>query len=371
MTLKRSWKESISGFTSLISEILDPRSWIVIVAFFAIITVNHHSGGDGYRDGKITVFAVAVCLAASYWIGKNVQVLLGIAYAIVSVRWVWDQCPPYGLLTVAGIPGMLFLAKISSEVPWLTLLCLRVAAWVQVILCYLQILDIETFGSNNPFFRFLLTGSLGHPIVVGAFLAMLVPVACRFFTWVEALLFLFFAVYANSTCASLGLVVASCFFMMKRYGSWHFVAIGAAAAVVCIAGAYYHPEIEFFSFSGRFVPRKRAWELILANPYGYGAGSWFGRYPEWAVPYDKVWDFLHSEPIQLLFEGGWQVFIPTAIGTVLLVFSIEMWAACSLIIILVDSFGAFPMHLAALNFLTCVTIFLGKGLSYGKSISNP
>lgn len=313
---------------------------------------------DPFREGKLFIFLFAMCAGGAVWAARRYDALLGLALLLFSYKWLQGNLQIYGTFATAGVLGMLLFTSLLAKKEGFLLTTLRVSTWLQMILSLVQYCGVRTFGANDAYFDGLMQGSFGHPIVVGAWFAAVVPLAFKYWTIFEAILLVLFVLLSGTTMAALALLGAFLYYLWRLRGR-DAIYLGAICACVCLLGAYFLPQVEFFSASGRMLPWRVAGRLILENPWGYGPGSWFGRYQEWKVPYFRIWDFLHSDVLQLLFEGGFVVFSLTLIALYRILARMELVWGCVLSALFVNSLGAFPFHLPPLAFLACVALACG------------
>lgn len=325
----------------------------------ALNSVYTGYGGDPFRDGKTILFMVVATLVGSFWIGRSTDWCLGAAHAVFTLSWAYSGARVFGLLPVLGPIALLACAQICASNEKLFLLLLRVTTWAQLGLAAYQRFGGRTFGGNNPAYDYTMQGSFGNQVVVGAFFAMMVPLAFRFWSAREGLLITLFCLFSGSTMAVLALLGAFLYYLWRLRGR-DAIYLGLIALGACILGAVLFPQVEFFSISGRQVPFRRAWELILLNPWGYSPGSWLAGYQNWQVPYPRIWSPMHSDPLQLLFEGGWPTFLLAAIGCFRVLSRVSLVYGCALAAVLVNSLGGFPFHLSALAFLAVTFLVMGQ-----------
>lgn len=321
------------------------------------------------------IFYYAAVVAGACFIGNRVDRYLGIAYLLAGFQFVWGGMKVYGFHFIVGFPAFLAIATLAVRKEWLLLYCLRVATWVQVVFSLIHVFPwgsglfgryyVPTFGANDPYFWGMAQGSMGHGVVAACWFAAMVPLALRYWTLWEVLLFSVMVFLCKSTMGVLAL------FAVVYMGAWKLCNRGSerrfllsvlvSGGALLILAAWLFPQVEFFSISGRQIPWKKAYELILQNPFGFGPGSWAGRYAEWKVEYPRMFDFMHSDPLQLVFEIGVG---PASLAFFALYRIIEKssatWA-CVLFAIFVNSLGGFPLHIPQIGFVFCVALTLGIG----------
>jgi O-antigen ligase len=338
------------------------RNWsnsvVLLLAFVAINIVNQHVAGDPFREGKMIIFIFTALVAGCFWVARRFDPWLAAVIGIASAEWAFANGPVYGILPTAGVLGFLYLGHIASENRWLALWILRVSTWLQAVFCVLQICHVQTFGSMDPNFIGSITGNMGHPIVVGAWLAACAPLAYFYWSRVEFMICVALALYSGSTMAVMALFAGGAYVWCRRMPIlWLGIPL---AAVMLGIGVWFFPQVEFFSLSGRMLPWKVAYEWILKSPWvGYGPGSWAGLYPTWKVEYSRVWDFQHNDWLQLCFELGVPVLLISLASAVSILNKMSLAYGACLVALMVNALGAFPFHLASLGFLTCCVLGMG------------
>lgn len=349
---------------------LDAKAALVIASYVATNIVFQWMPGDKFRDGKLLFFILTLMLAASVFVARRYDVFLGLALAIFSFLWVFYKIPISGVLPCCGVAAALIFSSYVAERNDVIFLTLRASTWLQIAFSSLQWAGFQPFGVDNPYFNYLIQGNMGHPIVVGCWFAAMAPIAFFYWSRWEFFLILIFSLRTYSSTTILALVGAYAFYQYRLRGRVVLLPIIAGVLALGFA-AYLFPHIEFFSFSGRFLVWRRAWELILDNPLGYGPGSWFGRYQEWGVQYPRVWDYLHSDILQLLFEGGVAVFILSVVSIYRIANRIRVPEGAAIFAILANAFGAFPLHIPQIGFLFCALLAIGinkeENIAEGKS----
>lgn len=345
MQQQKPWKNS------LVSPVL-------LLAFVAVNVVNKHVGGDPFREGKMIIFLLAALFAGCVWVAQRFDPWLAAVMGIASAEWAWKGGTFYGILPTAGVLGFLYLGHVASRDQWLTHWILRASTWIQVVFCLAQMLRIKTFGGNDPYFDGLIYGSMGHPVVVGAWFAAVAPLAWFYWSKAEFLVCAALALWSGSTMAIVALLAGGGYVWVRRVPSLALLAI--PAALLLLLGVYLFPEVEFFSISGRQIPWRVAYEHILQSPWvGYSPGSWDGMYETWKVPFHKRWNFVHNDWLQLCFELGIPAFCIAMVAAYsVLRKALLPYGAC-LAALLVNALGNFPFHLPGLSFLFVVALALG------------
>lgn len=354
----------------------NPLTIIAILVFIGINFVNIFMGGDPTREGKMVFFILAALLAGATYVHKNIHGYTGILLGYASLLWFIDGLHIYGTLLCVGSLGFLLLANemvMNAEEELFSLL--RISLWIQLGASFLELVGF------HPFLMGGVQGTLGHPMAASVFLAMLLPFCVEKWTRWETALTIIIILAMGSTTGILGMVAALYFYLYRRNRKISLL-LGAVGGLACTLGAYFLPEVEFFSFSGRFLPWSAAWNHIAHGGwhavFGYGPGSWFGLYGcqladaksvdcsvnHWGVGYTRIWDFLHSDPLQLLLELGIVGFGIALVGILDLLRRSKTWVGASLSAIFVNSLGAFPFHLPVSGFLFCVLLALTK--KHGK-----
>lgn len=344
-----------------------------LLAFFAIIFFNTDIAPygiygviaspfmDPFREGKTALFILSALLLASSWIGKTFDIFLGFAFAIISIKWVMIQhISSMGTIPVVGSMAFLFIGSNAAKFKH-SLTIVRVIVHIQIAIGLLQIFGFNILGSiaSLPWFGpGLPFGTLGNPAVLGALMAMVLPIS--FYKWskAETLLILAMVFLTRSTMPVFAVIGAIAVYVYKKYGIGYTAPI-LMLCLLSLGGTILFPESEIFSFSGRLLVWSKAWHKIQYNLHGYGAGAWFGYYPQWKIDYKGVWDFVHNDWLQLLFEVGIIPFSLIVLAAIRIINRVPMWAACSMGAMMANAIGFFPFHLSALAFLFCLVLSLG------------
>lgn len=336
--------------------------WLIVV--FTIVAWDPHllcspgALGDPFRDGKLRIM---VYLAAPV-IAWAACFRLPPALCLLWIWWVWLWAymglDSYGWAEVA-LPvfflfGARYVTRLGSVLP-----AVRACYVLQVGLALLQILGwcppiFDGHGTKE------LIGTMGQFTLLGAFLAPLVPYA--FFRWsmVEAALG-FIVVVASGSAMSIAALCAALVAMFWKEVSFR-LALAATGLGGAITGLLYLglPDNSFFNTSGRIYVWRLAWERIKERPWGWGPGSWEGLYTFWNVPSATpyvTWDRLHSDWLQLVFEGGW---ISAAIAAVyvagFLFWTRSSFRAAVVAGLAVNALGNFPFHFVPTAFLFALAI---------------
>lgn len=354
---------------------MKPYLFVALVAFLGI-NAWYGTGvvHDPFRDGKILYLVLACSLATATWIGRRFNFFLGSTYALVSIDWLFfHQFSVSSTMPLVLSAATLFLADFLAKEPGIVFPLLRMTAWIQVGLGIVQLAGAKTFyWTVAPHFGWYIPfGTTGHPVVFGAVLAMLLPLSLAKWTKIESLLIFVLILATRSTMPVLAVVAAGGWYSLNRW-KWWCVPSLTLLLWILVAGAYWLPSTEFFDFNGRWVPWRRAWELIQENPFGYGIGSWVAHYVDWKVPYNVLlfdpasgqmqpvyWAPMHNDWLEFLFDAGVVPFSLLIAGAFRVLLKAELWAACSVIALFANALGSFPFHLAITSFIFSVILCLG------------
>lgn len=333
-------------------------SLVLVLAFVAANIVYQKVAGDPFREGKMIIFFFTIMVAGCVWVAGRFDSWLAAVIGIASAEWAFANGPVYGIVPTVGVFGFLYLGHVASQNRWTTHLVLRATTWLQAVFCLLQIFHVPTFGSNDPYFKDLIIGSMGHPVVVGAWFAAVAPLAWFYWSRAEFLICVALCLWSGSTMAIVALFAGGGYVLVRRMPKLWLLAI--PGIVVLASGVYFLPEVEFFSLSGRMLPWKVAYEWILKSPWvGYGPGSWNGRYVEWGVQYARKWDHLHGTLIRVAFELGLPALFLSLVATWSILRKTTIVYGAVMAALLVSTVGGFTLELASTGFLFVVALGLG------------
>ena len=323
---------------------------------FLIINTAFKSSGDPFRDGKLNFLIPAMCLYGVYFIYKKINRIIAAAMSICVIHWALLGSQLYGLMFVAGSICVLIVSYKIAEKKELAMNLLRVTIWIQVIYGISQLLGAHIWADKMPYFGSLAYGSIGHPTGYGIFLGILFPMAFYYFSFFECLVLIALILINFKAVPILALVSGFFYLSWRELGNKVLVAFMPVVAGLALC-SYLFPEIKFFSFDGRFFIWGEAWRNL--NLIGHGPGSWFGLYQNWGINYHNIWDYLHNDWLQLLFECGLGVFIICVYGFIKLSITLPKQYGMSLFIMGVGAMGEFPFHIASTAMVFCVILCLG------------
>lgn len=332
---------------------------LLVICFIAINVVNKHVLGDPFRDGKLIVFLGIILMAATVWICGRFNFWLGAVVGIAAAEWVFASGTVFGIVPVVGSIGFLYLGHLVSYDESGLLLILRASTIVQLVFCLFQAFGYQCFGASDPYFKYMMLGNMGHPVVLSAWLAAVAPLAYFYWSRLEFMVVCAVCLYAGSTMGILALLAGGLYVWWRRIG-WPILAISLVMAILLLLGVKLFSNVEFFSLSGRMLPWSRAVFWLKESPwFGYGPGSWSGMYPRWGVQYAKEWSPMHSDALQLAFEVGIPAFLLFALGMWRILRSCSIPFGAVMAALLVNGLGSFPFHIPQLAFLFCAALAVG------------
>lgn len=317
--------------------------------------------GDPFRDGRLRILVYFGAPMIAWAACSRISPILCVLW--VWWAWLWAFMGPdsYGWKEVALPPFFLFAARYVSRLsPAGTLSAVRVCYLFQAALALVQFIGyappFDGIPSSEPM------GTMGQFTFLGTFVACLVPYAL--FRWSQAEAFLgLLAVVCTGSAMSLAALGAATVAVFWKQISFRLAAATTGLGLGAMAILWFTlPDNSFFNTSGRIFVWRLAWERIKERPWGWGPGSWEGLYTFWNVPSvtpGLVWDRLHSDWMQLVFEGGWISGVMAAAYIIgLLRWTRSSFRAAVVAGIAVNALGNFPFHFAATAWLFCLAISL-------------
>ena len=338
-------------------------AWLIVVTTITAWDPGlfGHAGStaDPFRDGKLRLLVYCLAPVLAWVLSARISPILCVLWAWWVCLWAYMGLDAYGWKEVALPPLFLLGARYVTRLsPVGTERALRACYLVQVLLALTQILGwappFDGIPSTEPM------GTMGQFTFLGAFVACLVPYAL--FRWSAAEAFLgFLAVVSTGSAMSLAALGAATVAVFWKEISVRLAASTAALGLAISGGLWVTlPDNSFFNTSGRSYVWALAWERIKERPWGWGPGSWEGLYVFWNVPSVTprlTWDRLHSDWLQLVFEGGWISGILAALFVAgFLVHTRSSLRAAIVAGLAVNALGNFPLHFAATAWLLCLGI---------------
>lgn len=344
------------------SEINWEKSWdkvLLSLLVFVAITFVSWLGENPTREGKMVIFMATAALAGSSYIGRKYHPLIGLLSAYWCALWYFNGMYAFGTLMSVGSMGMLFLANYLLAEEWFLLHCLRASLYAQLAVVLLQYNGYNFMGLIQPELwhePYPLTGTMGHQLDLAIYFAALTPLALKYWSRIEALAMVAFVFYMGSTMGILGLLAAGLFYCWRKKPKTTLAA-GSFVALICVAGVFLFPQIEFFSLSGRMLPWSASWHFINADwqhyLFGYGPGSWFGKNDDWGVKYFQRWDMLHSDWLGLWHETGLVGLVLGFAAACAAIYGASTYIGCAMAALFVSAIGGFNFHLPAHAFIFC------------------
>jgi hypothetical protein len=324
--------------------------------------------GDSIREPK-WVWLWGFALAGIFLLGKNRRrppvpplALPLLAYFLIQpyfhspAKWVWPFTLCLSALVVLGAPAIRQEGRFKQ--------CLYIAAWLQLGLGVLQLLNLDPiFSRYGTPGEHPLSGFIGQQTLFGAWMAAL---GWFCFANGQRALFVACSVAAFLTGAAFtafAWVAGLCAYLLWRRPKLGLIVSGLGLVVAWLG---------FLSRQGFFWDnyRLRAWRMIvsawLQRPwFGYGVDNFAREFPYQQGFAGPPWQQAHSEPLELLFGGG-------VVGVLLALLALlplwfrraEWWGKqeylpwfLALTVILANSLGNFPLHIAPLALLAAMAYF--------------
>ncbi len=249
-------------------------------------------------------------------------------------------------------PLFLAVARECVKNEKLVLLGLRLTMWFQSGLMATQYYACSFECLGKPF------GNLSNNTLMGAFMASLLPIAlAKWSRWEVALLTLV-CLACDSTMTIVAMVGGIGAYIWFKH-TWRALSVMVPmvmAAITIMLLISILPNHDAFNFNGRLPVWAQAWHWIQQRPTGWGPGAWLGLDTRWNVQYHELWAQLHSDWLQLLFEGGFPALGLCIIFTIhVFTRSKPMWLGCYAALI-VNCLANFPLHFFPTAFLMALAI---------------
>lgn len=332
---------------------------VLVLAVLGMVTKDYKTVMDVFTDGK-TRGLIMACVVLCTWKLWRFNPAWALFAGWTATMWVWFDFQGWGVIDVMVIPACLMVGEAVRDRVKASLVFLGIASLsaLQALYGIMQFFRVEPFQKLLPQYSGWPIGTIGHPTNFGVFCGLgavyFFYETCRMRNWRN---FFPFAVClggiaATGSTMSILAFVAGVGYMVYLFLPRLTLAAGAILAAVCGAGAYFHPEIEFFSFSGRLMIWPKLISAWLDSPIiGNGPGSWLGQLQRWGA--DKPasgmnWERGHNDFLQALPEHG-------AIGLLIVLVGLFLyyrkarsmmpvygaWAT----LLCVDAMGNFAMHI--------------------------
>ncbi len=199
---------------------------------------------------------------------------------------------------------------------------------------------------------------------MGAFIAALLPIALvKWSKWEAALVVLVcLACDSSMTIAAMLTGVTTYFWFKYTWRSLSIMVPMFLASFCFMTLVSILPNHDMFNINGRMLPWKAAWEAFLQRPSGWGPGAWLGIDSRWNINYHELYAQVHSDWLQLLFEGGVLTFGSFGLFIIRSLYNNNAVWSGVFVSLLVNSLANFPMRFAPTAFLFCLAVaMLYKG----------
>lgn len=314
--------------------------------------------GDPFRDGRTRILiylgAPLLALVAS----RKISPILCVLWTWWVWVFAWYGPDNYAWHAVVIPPFIVFLARWCVILDHrMVIFCLRISFWIQVLI-YLA----QTMGWSPQLFDAPVTvpmGTLSQFTLFAAFIAALTPYAFLRWSPLDGMLGIAVVALTGSAMGLGSLGVGFCLIFWKSISRRLALATaGLGGAILGLLWAVL-PDNSFMNSSGRTALWPLVWDFAQQRPYGWGPGSWEGLYPFWGVPRAVAgqWLEIHSDWLQLRFEGGWPAVVLAAgyiIG--LLYWTRNPLKASVCGAMAVNALANFPFHFTATGFLFCLAM---------------
>lgn len=304
---------------------------LTMLAFWSLVWDYQHIG-EYQRVGRIKFFLLACAGVAALKFGKLWHWSIGLLYFYLIATFLHLNFPLGGVFSVFIITGTLFIVpeiwdRLSLEAFEDTVL------WAALIHCVVGAMNMQGIYPFIPITQppqvNLPIGLLGQPTLLGPFLVFAFAIAMgralnataprlwpeMAFSWSRnptrmdylfmALPFLIFALLTKSSMTAGSLAAVLVLLALFHGGLLASLTVTGGLLAAGLLACRYDPN--FAWHSGRTEPWRDAWQLSKLSPWiGHGIGSWesVGRGIAAVRKEGHPWTYVHSEPIQWLFEMG-------------------------------------------------------------------
>ncbi len=378
------------------------ETWLLfaLVALWSFVWDYNHIG-DFQRDGKLKLLLAAAVLIAAVKVARAWHWSVALFYAYVAASWLHFCFCPWAF-NVAG-KQFLFDVKGHEEMASITallLLCPIIARRLSrrtfetltiaaaTIHCLVGVLNLFGVYPLLPLTQKIdhnmTIGLLGQHTILGPFLVYGAALAClraidskwdalsgytaRVSYGCLSVFMVYMTILTRSSMSYGALAVAAVALLLFYRG-----AVAALALMACsVAVLFLANRITDYTFhlSGRMEPWKDAISLWRLRPwFGFGIGGWepVSLMIAETRKYPAPWTYLHSDPLQGLFELG-RVGMGI-VGIVLAVLLLRIFKAysqrerqaltwvCALAVFGTDSCGNFVLHLVPHGPIFALAVF--------------
>lgn len=333
----------------------------LLLSFNGIDYVNL---GDQIRDGKYRYLLYGCC---------------PILFIFLKDRLTWAPAF-FGSLALFSFVSHHYLYYGAFPLVLITA-CLLFSAYVVKF-------DKETFGKilmysglaqaflaiyQGLWIKWYTVGLMGHETVFGPFVVAALAPALWNSRWIISVILMVAALCTGSSMTILSLSVLLLVFIWSRYGIKSSIGVGSIGCVVIGLLYLFLPELNLFSFNGRYFIWDFGIRAFKESPwFGSGIGSWSGNFLQkykdeillqfrYHVPFQ-----LHSDYLQFLVEYGITPFIVLLYSLVQFVVSFRpTWTHAVCAAILVNALASFPFYIMplAVIFVVCWTYSMREAYS--------
>lgn len=366
------------------------EAWILFLLIVSWSFVWDYSRiGDFQRDGKLNLLLAAAVILAAVRIARTWHWSVALAYVYLAGSWLhfcfhdWImpmagkpfQFRPQGHEEMASVTALLFICPVLAK--HLTRRTFEnvtmFAAFIHSVIGVLNLCGIYPFlPITVKIYENLPIGLLGQQTILGPFLAYgyalalvraaegewdeLIQCNTRWLYGVLAAFLLAIALLTKSsmTYGALAAVTAAILFFYQGWKPCVGLSAGAILFLVLETRFGLHP----FHDSGRFEVWRDALSLWHQRPLcGFGIGSWepISYMIQQVRSYQFPWTYVHSDPLQALFELGAVgmglvgLVLAFVAARIVKIYRMGLWYdlawVCALAVFGVDSCANFVLHL--------------------------
>ena len=232
----------------------------------------------------------------------------------VSNFWIWE---PIAIITVLVIMGIAISSiKLKKHDIEVMFSCISWATMIMAGYCIFQYFGYDQFFARNTENCTMgrVGGFMGHPVVVGTWMAMVLPLIIYSKKYLFSIIVLLGIIATQSQTAIGAVVVSLAFYFTIRHRKTFLITVGLllAVAIHLLTSWSYSPETKkILEGNGRFQEWATIWE-DCTNPVsedstkrtlftGYGIGSFYHVYH---IKHNSPYYMAHNEYLSVLFDTG-------------------------------------------------------------------
>jgi hypothetical protein len=307
-----------------------------------------------------------------------------------NVDGLWSFKSMFYLLTYVLMAWVISSVRFSDNVIWIMVKIMAFSGCLMAVYAILQALGIDPLFHVRDLRKLTgqglppsanITGTLGQPTILAAFLVMCLPMAlCVGKTWIF-LTILTAIIISKSSMAFVALIGAYIYFVFPYRSKRQTFAF-----TIFVLFGWLAVNNGWVSDSGRFLMWEQVLQDMRANPItlltGFGFGSFGYIFSALMHPTGIFWLQMHNEYLEVLWGCG-------AIGLFFIVKAIDwvlqrsqfvinedkiLYLMMSLVAICLCACGNFVWHLGVFQFYTAVMVGIVfqkiRTLTINKEISN-